>query len=225
MARGDYTGALDYFHRAEALTPNYYILEINLGVANGAIRNNAEAEKHFMRAIQLAPMEAEPRYYLARWLRDNGRLQEAAANLRFAVRQNPTHIESQYLLMRTDADMLDADDLRTTAQQTLAQFPSDGVAAGWLARAASPTPEAYLNQSLAAYQAGRYADCIAAAQKALQLRPGYSEAWNNIAAAWNAQGKFDEGIRAGEEAVRLNPNSQLAKNNLAWARSQKQRLK
>jgi protein O-mannosyl-transferase len=169
---------------------------------------------------------SHPKFYFARWLRENGRLPEAAANLRFAVRQNPTHIDSQYMLMQTDADMLDSDDLRTTANQTLARFPGDSVAAGWLTRAASlhPTPEAYLNQSLAAYQAGRYADCIAAAQKALQLRPGYSEAWNNIAAAWNAQGKWDEGIRAGEEAVRLNPNSQLAKNNLAWARSQKQKL-
>jgi protein O-mannosyl-transferase len=226
MARGDYADALDYFHRAELLTPNYYVLEINLGVANGAVRNNAEAEKHFLRAVQLAPAEAEPRYYFARWLRENGRLPEAATNLRVAVRQNPTHIDSQYLLMQTDADMLDADDLRATANQTLARFPGDGVAAGWLARAPGlqPTPEVYLNQSLAAYQTGRYAECIAAAQKALQLRPGYSDAWNNIAAAWNAQGKWDEGIRAGEEAVRLNPNSQLAKNNLAWAKSQKQKL-
>ncbi len=202
------------------------MLEINLGVANGAVRNNAEAEKHFLRAVQLAPAEAEPRYYFARWLRENGRLPEAATNLRVAVRQNPTHIDSQYLLMQTDADMLDADDLRATANQTLARFPGDGVTSR-MARPVpglQPTPEAYLNQSLAAYQAGRYAECIAAAQKALQLRPGYSDAWNNISAAWNAQGKWDEGIRAGEEAVRLNPSSQLATNNLAWAKSQKQKL-
>jgi tetratricopeptide (TPR) repeat protein len=225
MARANYAGALDYFHRAETLTPNYYVLEINLGIANGAIRKNAEAETHFLRAVQLAPAEAEPRYFYARWLRDNGRLWEAAANLRTAVAQNPSHIKSQYLLMQTDADLLDSDDLRKTAQQTLGQFPGDSEASGWLARAADlrPTPEAYLNQSLAAYQAGRFADCIAAAQKALELRPTYSDAWNNIAAAWNAQGKWDEGIRAGEEAVRLNPGSQLAKNNLAWARSEKQK--
>ncbi len=226
MARGDYTEALDYYHRAAVLTPNYYILEINLGIANGAIRNNAEAESHFLRAIQLAPAEAEPRYFFARWLRDNGRLPEAAANLRTAVAKNPSHIDSQYLLMQTDADLLDSGDLRATAQRVLTLFPGDGVAAGWLARAATlrPTPEAYLNQSLAAYRAGKYGECIAAAQKALQLRPAYSDAWNNIAAAWNAQGKWDEGVNAGEQAVRLNPHNQLAINNLAWARSQKQKI-
>ena len=225
MAKGDYAGALDYFHRAEVETPDYYTLEINLGIANGGIHNNAEAEKYFLRAIQLAPAEAEPRYYYARWLRENGRQPEAARNLQVAVRENPSHIDSQYLLMQTDADLLDADDLRRTAQQTLARFPGDREAAAWLARAAilHPTPEAYLNRSLAEYQAGRFAECIAAAQKALALRPDYSEAWNNIAAAWNSLGKWDEGIRAGEEAVRLNPDSQLAKNNLAWARSQKQK--
>jgi tetratricopeptide (TPR) repeat protein len=225
MAKGDYTVALDYFHRAEVAAPNYYILEINLGVANGAIHNNAEAEKHFLRAIQLAPAEAEPRFYFAEWLRANVRLPEAAQNLRIAVRQNPTHIDSQYLLMQVDADLLDADDLRATAQRTLARFPRDSVAAAWLPRAADlrPTPEAYLSQSLIDYQAGRYAECIAAAQKALELRPGYWEAWNNIAAAWNAQSKWDEGVHAAEEAVRLNPGNQLAANNLAWAKSHQEK--
>jgi hypothetical protein len=54
-----------------------------------------------------------------------------------------------------------------------------------------------------------------AAQKALELRPTYSDAWNNFAAAWNAQGKWDEGIRAGDEAVRSEPHNRLAINNLA----------
>ncbi|HXJ42689.1 MAG TPA: hypothetical protein VNH18_25635 [Bryobacteraceae bacterium] len=37
MGKGDYAGALDYFHRTLALLPKYYALAINLGVANGAI--------------------------------------------------------------------------------------------------------------------------------------------------------------------------------------------
>ncbi len=223
MAKGDYPDALDYFQRASVRAPNYSSLEINLGIVNGALHNTAEAEKHFLRALQLAPAEASPRFFYARWLRENGRVQEAAQHLRIAVQLNPTYIDAQYLLMQTDADLFDTDDLRATAQRTLANFPGDKAAASWLARAASfrPTPEAYLNQSLAAYQAGRYADSITDAQKALELRPGYWQAWNNIAAGWNAQSNWNEGIRAADEAVRLNPNNQLAKNNLAWAKSQK----
>ena len=223
MGRGDFTNALDYFTRAAEWNPNYATLEINLGIVNGALHNPPEAERHFQRALQLAPNEASPRYFYGRWLRENGRLREAAQNLRIAVQLNPTRVDAAYLLMTTDADLLDADDLCATAQRTLAKFPGDATATSWLARAASlrDSPEAYLNRSLAAYQAGRYADSIAAAKKALELRPSYSEAWNNIAAAWNAQRNWNEGIQAAEQAVRLNPNNQLAKNNLAWAKSQK----
>ncbi|HEY3738537.1 MAG TPA: tetratricopeptide repeat protein [Bryobacteraceae bacterium] len=221
MARGDYPGALDYFHRAERWSPNYYVLEINLGVATGAIHQNAEAEKHFLRAIQLAPTEADPRFFYARWLRENGRTPEAVPVLKSAIQLNPSRIDAQYLLMQSYADLLDVDDLRAAAQKTLAQFPTDTVAAGWLAKAADfhPTAEGYLNQSLLHFQAGQYAASIASAKQALALRPGYSDAWNNICAAWNALGGWQEGARAGEEAVRLNPNSQLAKNNLAWSKS------
>jgi tetratricopeptide (TPR) repeat protein len=88
-----------------------------------------------------------------------------------------------------------------------------------------PTPESYLEASLHEYQAGNFQKSIAAAKSALELRPGYAEAYNNISAAYNAMAKWDEGIRAASEAVRLKPDYQLAKNNLAWAVSQKQRTK
>ncbi len=77
-----------------------------------------------------------------------------------------------------------------------------------------------MSLSLSEYQAGRYRECIDAAQQALRLNPKYAEAYNNIAAAWNALGRYDEGIRAAEEALRLKPDFELARNNLAWAKSQ-----
>ena len=63
----------------------------------------------------------------------------------------------------------------------------------------------------------------AAAREALKLRPDYSDAWNNIAAAYNSESKWDEGISAAAQAVRLRPDNQLARNNLAWAVQQKQK--
>ncbi len=84
-----------------------------------------------------------------------------------------------------------------------------------------PTAETLLDLSLAHYQAKRYDDCIAVARQALKLRPGFAEAWNNIAAAYASQSKWDEAIEAAEHAIKINPNYQLAKNNLAWAKSGK----
>lgn len=225
MEKGDYPVALDYFQRALTYNPNYYVLEVNLGVVNGALHNDAEAERHFARANQLAPNDAIPHYFYAVWLNGRGRLNEAVQNLNAAIAANPAYLDAQHLLMAIYAQQGNAEGLRTVAQQTLAVFPSDPGAKAWLARGPgikpSPSPENYLNQSLAFYQQGKFADSIAAAREALKLRPGYSDAWNNIAAAYNAQGRWDEGIQAAAEAVRLGPNNQLAKNNLAWAVQQK----
>ena len=220
MTRGDFTGASSYFERAAVYLPDYYVLEINRGIVAGAVHNGEEAQNHFHRAMQLAPLEASAKYYYARWLHDGGQYGPAAGVLWAAIAQNSSYIDSYYLLMQDYFDEGDTEGVRSVAQQTLERFPSDATAEGWLARAAAmrPTPEAYLNQSLALYQAGKYAACIEAAGKALELRPGYADAWNNIAAAYNAQSMWDQGIQAGEKAVQLDPHNQLAKNNLAWAK-------
>ncbi len=220
MGRGDYAGASSYFGRATAFTPDYYVLEINRGIVDGAMANAAEAEKHFRRAMELAPVEAGPKYYYARWLHEAGRFTEAAEILRTSIALNPTFMDSYYLLMQDYYDDANADGVHQIARQVLERFPADPTAQNWLARAGqtNPAPETWLDKSLALYRSGKYAESIAASSKALELRPGYSDAWNNIAAAYNAQAKWNEGIQAGEKAVQFNPNSQLAKNNLAWAR-------
>ena len=153
--------------------------------------------------------------------------------LRAAIGENLSYMDSYYLLMQDYFDDGNTEGVRAVAQQTLTRFPSDPTAQSWLTRAAAirpapeairPAPEAYLNQSLAFYRAGKYAACIDAARKALALRPGFADAWNNIAAAYNAQSKWDEGIEAGEKAVQLDPRNQLAKNNLGWAKSGKAKM-
>jgi protein O-mannosyl-transferase len=233
MTRGDYAGASSYFDRATAYLPNYYVLEINRGVVASAAKTGADAESHFRRAIELAPFEASPKYYYARWLHERGQYGQAAGMLRAAIGQNPSYMDSYYLLMQDYFDDGNNEGVRAAAQQTLARFPADPAAQGWLTRAAANrpapeairlTPEAYLNQSLAFYRAGKYAECIDAARKALALRPGFADAWNNIAAAYNAQSRWDEGIQAGGKAVQLDPKNQLAKNNLGWARSEKAKM-
>ena len=55
MAKGDYAGALDYFHRAQELTPHYSVLLINLAIAEDATNQSALAEQHFKDALRLAP--------------------------------------------------------------------------------------------------------------------------------------------------------------------------
>lgn len=195
MSKGDYAVALDYFQRALLYTPNYPVLEINLGIVNGAMNRPQEAEQHFLRAILLAPSDDSTHFYYGRWLYLSGRIPEAMNQLETSVRLNPDRLEAKTLLLQAARH---AGDLQV-----------------------ADTPEALLNQSLALNQAGKYQESIEAARSALKLRPDYAEAWNNIAAGYESMGQWDQAIAAAENAIRLKPDFQLAKNNLAWSIAQK----
>jgi tetratricopeptide (TPR) repeat protein len=238
MSKGDINGAITTFEKALLLTPNYSFLHINLGVANGALGRDAEAEQHFTRALALAPNDSQSYSYYARWISQRGRVAEAIALLEVGAQKNPADLQCRTLLLqlysvqgdrqkfeRLLADSLrlapnDPDVLRFAAMQSGARAqvqPTGSVA--------QPTPEGLLSLSLSYYQAHRYQECIAAAQEALRLRPNYAEAYNNISAASNALGRYEDGIQAAAEAIRLKPDFMLAQNNLAWAQSQLQRTR
>src|SRR5207244_11116303 len=83
---------------------------------------------------------------------------------------------------------------------------------------ALPISEYYLDLSLRLYREERYVESIAASRRALDLRPGYAEAWNNIGADYNKLGRYGEAAAACEQALRYRPDFELARNNLQYAR-------
>ena len=239
LQRGDARGALDYFQRAAAFTPNYYILEINTAIALDWLNRPQESEFHFRRAMTLEPNDAQPYYYFGRSLHTRGRPVEAVQMLQAAVAKNPDFMPARHLLMQSYQEQSRWPELKALAQDTLniapgdrsaqnylesSQHPPDPVAAAVLLAQRQPTPENYLNLSLVYHRAGRYQDCITAARQALALRPNYAEAYNNIAAAYESMQQWDQAIAAAQQAVRLKPDFALARNNLAFSQAQK-RLK
>ena len=68
MAKGDFAGALDYFHRAERLTPHYSVLLINLAIAEDATKQPSQAEQHFKDALRFAPTSPDSYTYYAHYL-------------------------------------------------------------------------------------------------------------------------------------------------------------
>ena len=239
MSKGRTPEALNYFERALKYTPNYFILEINLGIAYGDLHRDADAEAHFFRAMQLAPGDAQPSFYYGRWLATRGRLREAVAQFQTAIVRNRDYLDPRYALMQAywDSGMQPA--AKEMAADTLQMAPGDVTALRFLnGRPAAdalpdpvaaaealvklaPTADNYLNLSLAYERAGRFRDCIRAAGQALKLQPGYALAYNNIAAAHMDMGEWDAAIAAADEAVRLQPDLQLARNNLAYAKQRK----
>lgn len=132
MEKGEYVRALSYFTRALQYSPDYYVLEINLGIANGALNNDEEAERHFARSIELAPTDAQALYFYASWLRDRGRYSEAIQYLNTNIENNPAYLDARYLLMWIYHDLGDMGSIQRTARDLLAQFPGDSVAQAWL---------------------------------------------------------------------------------------------
>jgi tetratricopeptide (TPR) repeat protein len=236
LSKGDAPAAYEYFRRASLLTPNYSTLEINLGVAAGALHHDSEAEGHFRRAIALAPQDSQSYSYYGRWLREKARIPEAIFNLNRSAALNPSDLDPRYMLMLTYSEQFNWVDLNRLADEVLRIAPDDSQALRYskMARDAStritaaerqasaqPTPEKYLSLSLQYFQSGRYAECVRAAMDALRLRPDYAEAYNNIAAGYQSMGLWDLSIDAAQSALRLKPDFQLARNNLAYAMSQR----
>jgi tetratricopeptide (TPR) repeat protein len=140
MEKGDYVRALNYFMRAQQYSPDYYVLEINLGIANGALGHDEEAERHFARSLELAPGDAQALYFYAVWLRGKTRYDDAIRALESDIRYNPAYLDARYLLMWIYHDLGDTANLDRVARDLLAQFPSDEIAQSWL-RGELPPPQ------------------------------------------------------------------------------------
>ena len=226
MNKGAYPVALDYFTHALEYTPNYPTLEINLGVVNGNMADagatsersmrNAEAERHFQRAIALAPGDDLPHAFYGRWLEQQGRFAEAIAQLQMAIQLDPQRPFEREVLIKTYSESGDVESARRTAQETLAAVPDDGPAEQALLHPAAQGVTYWINLSLVQSKQGLNKESIQSAEKALQLDPNSVEAYNNIGAGYGAMGQWDEAIRNEREALRLKPDYQLAKNNLNW---------
>ena len=192
MAKGDFTGALDYFHRALALAPQYSVLFVNLAIAEDATNQTGLAEQHFKEAMRLAPGSPDSYTFYARYLLSHSQAQHAETLIRNALALSPNESIARGLLQQIERQRTNATEMQT--------------------------PEDYLNRSLELYHAERFEEAIAAGHDALKLRSNYAEAWNNICAANNKLGRYEEAAAACETALRFKPDFDLARSNLRCAK-------
>jgi Flp pilus assembly protein TadD len=69
------------------------------------------------------------------------------------------------------------------------------------------------------FQAGRVPDAIGQYQQALQIKPDYAEAHNNLGGALLQTGRVSDAMMQFDQALRIRPDYTDAKNNLARAQA------
>ena len=220
MNKGDYPVALDYFERALQYTPNYPTLEINLGVVNAAMADQgdasraAEAERHFLRAIALAPSDDQTHAFYARWLNANNRSAEAIDQCQIAIALNPQRPMQRDLLIDAYNRAGNSDAAHQAALSALAAVPNDPAALQQLAHPVTKDANYWINLSLAQYMQKQYQASMDSARHALSLNPKLATAYNNMGADYAGLMQWKEAIENEKEALRLDPTLQIAQNNL-----------
>jgi Flp pilus assembly protein TadD len=82
-----------------------------------------------------------------------------------------------------------------------------------LARDARAQAKEQVDFGIKVAQSGLWKEASYRWQKAVELDPTYSAAWNNLAIAYEQQGNFEEAQKAYEKAVQLDPKNQMIRQN------------
>jgi tetratricopeptide (TPR) repeat protein len=125
MKRADYAGARSCFEKADALLSDYDVLEINMGILEGASNRPLEAERHFQRALSLNTRVAMVHFYYGRWLHERRRNREAAEHLVAAIAGSPADLAARHLLMEVYWELEEKGFGCALARETLKIAPAD----------------------------------------------------------------------------------------------------
>jgi len=193
---------------------------MNYGLALMERGDHTGAEKYFLEALELVPNYAAVHVNLGALHEALGDEARAEEFFRAAIALEPRYPESYYFFARFLDRRKRHGEAVANLERVLELAPAHAYARSLLAaiRERVDTPEFHVDLSLSYYRAREFVRSIEAARRALELRPDYAIAYNNLCAAYNELQRWDEAIAAGRRAVALDPDNELARNNLAWAR-------
>jgi tetratricopeptide (TPR) repeat protein len=223
MRDGKLREALGYFERAAEFSPDYSILEVNLGIVKSALGDAKAAESHFLRALRLTPDYARGHYYYAKWLVEHERAPEAITHLRQAIATSPSDVDANRLLLDLYAATGQTAALEALARHVLEIAPSEPAALAYAERrvpwtADEESADAYAQIGLRALHRDSWLESAAVYRHALRLDPGSSSSWNNLGWALGKAGFYDLAVPCFERALELDRASEHARNNLRWVR-------
>jgi tetratricopeptide (TPR) repeat protein len=170
----EYTAAVDHLQAAVALEPNHYDARLNLGKALFHLHQNEAARAQLEKAVALDPSQSEGHFHLAQVLRALGQTAEAAAQ--FKLFQEGQQATIKLALGQTKAGQAaqalkdgHADQAAALYREAIEAQPQNGSFEFDLALALDRVDD---QKNLPEEQA--------ALEKAVQLKPGFAAAENQL---------------------------------------------
>lgn len=217
MRKGETQKAKELFERAAALVPNYPVLEINRGIVRGVLRE-PDAERYFLRALELAPEYAPAHYYYARHLIASGKGNDALRELQTAIRIDGGDPNPRHELMNLLAAKGDREGEKRLALETLALGRDDEAYAHSLNlpyfHPAVDDANGWYQVGLGYTQLGEHALAAQAYRQTLLREEKNEDAWNNLGWSLYTLGFVDDARIAYQRAIDVNPANPRAANNL-----------
>ncbi len=214
MSRGAYAEAEVAYNSALKVWPEYPYLFINFGILKSVTNRFIEAEMDFKKALNLDSENPEFYFYYGKFLIKQKRFTEAATLVNTGIQKSRMH--GGLLSLRNEIELLVGNPdklLQAKIKEEMDKVKTN------------PTPENYIELSLAYYNAKQFNECIVACNEALKLKPDYSLAYNNICSSYNELKQWDKAIEAGNKGLLVDPTNELLKGNLNVALQEKKKEK
>lgn len=174
-----------------------------LGALSGMRGDAAGAEAGFRKALALKPDFFQARFNLGIALRDQGKLDEARAELETVVTAHPAHAEAWNALGYVYVRLERQDEAERCFRAALVHKPAFA--------------DALTNLGNILSARKRWAEAVTLHRRALEIAPGYGDAALNLGGALAKQGRIEEAIAAFRRAIAANPANAEAHAQLGVA--------
>jgi predicted O-linked N-acetylglucosamine transferase (SPINDLY family) len=163
---GNLSGAIAGYQAVIARLPDCAEAYCNIGIAQSALGQHAQAEASLRRSIELKPAFASAQNNLGNVVMNQGRLSEAAEFFARAIRLKPDYAEAHINLSVVLLGQRRLDEAIASCRRAMALRPD--------------IPHAYNNLGIALKDTGRVQEAIEALRRAIQISPAYIEAHCNL---------------------------------------------
>jgi tetratricopeptide (TPR) repeat protein len=229
--------AIDHYHRAIALAPDFPPAYNNLGTTLRAKGEIANAVATYQHALRVRPDYPEAQYNLANALMDEGKPAEAIEHFRIALATIPASVDVHNNLGIALMDQGRADEaiaeFRAALDLDPNSLPSHRNLANALGtahrydeaieqfhRASQIDPtDASVHYDLGSLlmEIDRLDEAVAEFRAALRIDPKSAKVLNNLGIALGSQGRMEDAIAQFRQALAVQPDFEDAKRNLAVA--------